>query len=666
MPTQSMNAICNYCHRPEAPHSSRRLITTNMGRLHVSCAASIQAQQEHRHNRILQMPQPMSASAESSFLPNCINAEETKIIKQFLKPWIQDAKNPKDKEARLELMEKLLQMKPKVSNKTLIITGNLELIGTQHLTALPPNMYINGSLELVGCNDIESTPAYLKVDGHLEINGCTSLKTISKNTEVLREFSILSCPKIAMLFQMKLHGDADIMDCQRLTNLEKGFSVEGNLSISDNPLLTYLPEELQVGGDLSLEDSLSLTGLPQNASIGGDINLAGCRGITSLPQWILDLGAIQGHQNATRLVDISGTGIPHQTLTQLQQIQFAGVQFIIGQGDITQKKFIAVETQIDAEYKDLLPVLITQPQQPLFIKYKNSPGIDQGGLSNQAFESTYRFFLQPQLGLFKKTQNEYNLKPETSQHKQLQKLQTAYQFGLVLGRIHGLSMGVGHDFDSSFYPKLQRAIPLLEQYSVADLKSISTLGNTLKNADIKLILNKLDPKTYTAENLKTLDTEDTLDAFALSALPFLAIAQGLVATGEVSKKNLPQLQLNICGPSHLKEALLSRIEVRPTPGMNDQELSNVNNWITKALEDSTQLEQQSFCTLLTGASYLNNAPSKLIIQPFKIDDELLLVSHSCAQLLNINMNMFNLLHKSNKFAYFKLCLFDPSKSFPTA
>ena len=506
-------------------------------------------------------------------------------------------------------------------------------------------------------------PDTLKVDGHLEVNGCTSVKAISKQTEVKQELSILSCPKIAILPKMKLHGDVDIMDCQRLTSFEKGFHVKGHFNVSDNPLLAHLPEELLVEGDCNLEDSLGLAELPRKALIGGDVNLAGCRNITVLPQWALDLGPIRSRQNATRLVDVSGTGLPQQTLSQLQLLQIPSVQFVIGQGDLTQKKYLAVETQIGTEHQDLRPVLKAQPQQPLFIKYKNSPGIDQGGLSNQAFESLYRFFLQPRQGLFIKSQNQYSLKPEASQQKQQQLLQTAYEFGVVLGRIHELVMGVGHDFDSNFYPKLQKAIPILKHYSITSFKDIPALKNTLKTQDFALVLNKLDPKTYTSAVLKTLDKEDTLDAFTLSALPYLSIAQGLVATGAAHNTNLNELQLNICGPSDLKEALLSRLEVRPAPGISDKEASSLKTWIIKALQESTHQEQQSLCTLLTGASYLNKSASKLIVQPFKIDDELLLMSHSCAQLLNINMNMFNLLYSSNNFAHFKLSLFDESKAF---
>jgi hypothetical protein len=143
----------------------------------------------------------------------------------------------------------------------------------------PEGLAIGASLSLATLR-IRSLPARLRVAGDLDLRQCQRLKRIGDSLEVGGDLLIGGrCPEPPWWETFRIEDDSiEAVPASMLRDLSRD---------AQCPLLE-MPSGLRVGRDLRLRQCRRLERLPDDMRVGGSVRLEGCTALASLPEpWIV-------------------------------------------------------------------------------------------------------------------------------------------------------------------------------------------------------------------------------------------------------------------------------------------------------------------------------------------------------------------------------------------
>ena len=405
--------------------------------------------------------------------------------------------------------------------------------------------------------------------------------------------------------------------------------------------------------------------IPETAEVGGHVDLTGCSQLRQLPEWLLGIGGVPGHFGLLRIISLAGTGVSPDVLHQLDMLEQHDVHFDIGH-DLPSSKAKAIECRYGSEAEHILKVLQDNPHKDMFIKYAGSAGIDQGGLSRQAFYKAYEQLLKKPL--FRPTADQslmFILNADKGQEQ-------AYQdFAMILARISKLNMGVGQDLPHEFFVQLNIGLHEIKNFN----KDESLMGQ-LAALDNKALFKLLD--IIAPETLNTQDKKDYFKKLSLTdarqyiydlSLAPLALAAGFLKAGGKAEA-IDRIRERICGPADLKKKAIEALEVHVSRTHIDDYAfaKTLKADMSKLLKQDSDQELKAFCLEVTGAPSLCGKKPRLALYTF--DDvqakDVMTRAHSCSRTMDINLASLALAQKNSYTKALKTALFSGTAMFSDA
>ncbi|MEC8010772.1 MAG: hypothetical protein VX185_08420 [Pseudomonadota bacterium] len=551
--------------------------------------------------------------------------------------------------------------------KGVYIGQDLSILQCPAFSNLPEQLTIPRDLHLLGCNGITQLPPGIKVGRNFSMKDSQSIKRLPLDIEVGRDIDMQNARAFEgfSLASLRVKGELNIEGCIKLTDLPAALEVDEDFLASSCELLAVLPNQFKVGGNLDLSDCVLIPALPETAEVGGHVDLTGCSQLRQLPEWLLGIGGVPGHFGLLRIISLAGTGVSPDVLHQLDMLEQHDVHFDIGH-DLPSSKAKGIECRYGSEAEHILNVLRDNPHKDVFIKYAGSAGIDQGGLSRQAFYKAYEQLLKKPL--FRRTAEQnlmFILNADKGQEQ-------AYQdFAMILARISKLNMGVGQDLPHEFFVQLNIGLHEIKNFN----KDESLMGQ-LAALDNKALFKLLD--IFAPETLNTQDKKDYFKKLSLTdarqyiydlSLAPLALAAGFLKAGGKAEA-IDRTRERICGPADLKKKAIEALEVHVSRTHIDDYTfaKTLKADITKLLKHASDQELKAFCLEVTGAPSLCGKKPRLAIYTY--DDvqakDVMTRAHSCSRTMDINLASLALAQKSGYTKALKTALFSGTAMFSDA
>ena len=277
------------------------------------------------------------------------------------------------------------------------------------------------------------------------------------------------------------------------------------------------------------------------------------------------------------------------------------------------------------EYELILQKLQDNPQAQFQISYRNSQGIDAGGLMRQAITLAFQTLTKPTqdtaTDLFVQEGNFLQLNLDEIKQDMPpgfhQLDEKARNFGLLLG------------FAARNHTPLLNNIPehmldsIYEVYSNLNDDFFEHLKNQgVMRGVIKAALESNDPEdkfkllfqfkpSLSDQKEHFLNNPDELIDELYTLLASIEIGCGLKQSAPETLKtqSLHHFTQNFFGDKYLKERMLNGFDIRvndQAQPLNEWLKSALNDWLVRALESMTDEECQSLCQGMTGSNTLRN------------------------------------------------------------
>ncbi|HBF08696.1 MAG TPA: hypothetical protein DHW71_07130 [Gammaproteobacteria bacterium] len=578
-------------------------------------------------------------------------------------------------------------------SQTLMVGGGFYCSNNDVLTDFSKDTHISGSLFISRCKSFEQLPK-IDVEGSVDIYICDSFKSIKEFDTFKSHLNITRCPVFSETPQaLTVNGDCSLCDnpmlnktpdimnikgalnlsrtaikrlnaditllsnlsvdgCNQLRSVDRPYSIPGDFIVSDCSRLRDLAEGIEIGGSLDLEDCITLGRLPNRLTMSNDLNLSGCDLIVELPDWVVHIADNASHGV---MVDVSHTGLPAATLQQLEANTNPMLTFRTRNDFLVDEGLASITTQEGQEAQDLLQFLRQEPAAPFIVQYRNDYGIDQGGVSRQAFDRAIHQLIDSTPDLFEIHKGQFIF--QTDKDK-ITHIPSASSVGLLLGRIAQLGMGIGTCFHDDFYKNLFHHYQCVNLIDDQELKSFFDEASALvsdglpKSSYVALLIQHAD-HLYGSESAQAYlnaATENEVRDYALTTGLYMLAAGQMGRSGlTTGYESAAAFKTAIAGFDELKASLLR--ELRFT-GSGD--VKTLEKWCRQAIQDASATQLERLCREMSGASAVGISTSPVTIHLGSVSyPNLMFEAHSCGYQLDVNSGLFKQVVDNNNYEGFK-------------
>ena len=676
-----------YCHQcfPNAPLEQTPLNPVNS--LHTINLQNLICNGNHNFaaQRVSSVRSTINSVAPTSYLVNQTPAHAA------LRQWVEKG-TATDRDSRSSVATQLLDSGAFInSSGALEVQGPCRIANTL-IESLPDNLVVVGDLFLSSCPNLKALPDFMQVTGKLALSDCQSITEVPEliNAGSLALINLRNLQKIAGSCA-QYAGDVFIDSCRRLDQMPISFEVGGKLTINNCPSLPELPLNLSVHGDCKISECEDLRRLPPKAEfyqhlevvwcsqfnlipdttlIRGNINVSNNQSLNRLPSALLQQVSIN-HLGNEREINIAQSGFSDRFLDQVESSPLARI-FYTGNSTFSDMEFSdseSVDTRLHIvirpghEYEDMSQKLSDEPDAHTFIQYAGNKAVDEGGVSRQAFtEGLKQMMVQNPIFVKSSTRQAFINSFDISNQKEGHQLKRdAYVAGVFLGGFNQLNLGTAKYFDEVFYKSLHDVVTnmkdvtiIYDAQQVADflenpqtgINDVLQLVKTLRPSMLKPSMFEHYRQDYAQEELRELRGETLL---------YLNLAQGLENAGFHFENDYMAFYKSLVGVVDLKQELISHMKYLQNEHthVSSTEAKQVLDWVKHAIHEADDDRMPKLMQDLTGAENIRlTKPFFVTLATFNKKD-VVFNSHTCSFSLDVNIETFRDLVKTNNFEYFR-------------
>ena len=547
---------------------------------------------------------------------------------------------------------------------------DLHLIDNLRLRELPMGLMVNGNLYISDCQQLGSLPEGLRVNGDAKVELCPQLTHLPDYMNIKGNMSFKYCIMLhSMPENMKVNGSLELDHCLSLAELPNGLEVKGSLEAKSCLMLAKIPDNLKVGEHLTMTHAAIQEFPQQPLIIGGHIDLTGCASLRQVPEWFHTLPAINdGSSEIGRRINLINTGLSLESIADLSSLHLPNVSYRVdsdGEGARTSK---AIVTKHGSEAEDILKVLRKKPNQSLFIRYQDNVGIDQGGLSRQAFAQAYKQLLTNEKGLFTAGKlGFFELKPQAfKEQKQLLR-----DLGLILSRTGILKMGLGYGMQPEILNKTHAAWLASDAQNPLHEEAVDQLQQDELIKVLSIVDAELQDNEANADYLKEMPLDELRGYVKETALPYFTLANAMRDGGMNVDTNPKAFIETICGPEKLTKFFMENLKIRTLPNVDEEDhefVEQLKKDLQTIVAKATTEELKPLCEAMTGSAYLSpHAPDLTFnITGETEKSDALVHAHTCARAIDINASAYKTIPETERFNLLKSFMLSTDLKFDAA